>query len=171
MLTLHIHPAVCAGETPPCDSRALSKPQVSLRPAGGGGRGDVRVCSCPSLASLPPGLQLLGPRGGGQAPWSCCPSPWSGEGTPCWEGTPHWALSSSQPGLGWDFQPESLCFLKPFLSENKGTFGNKTQGAQPQISPEAAQPEPEKADINIPGKATLYGRWRELWFLICPLRR
>lgn len=99
------------------------------------------MCACPSLAVPSPRSAAPGAEGG-QAPWSCCPSPWRCEGTPCWEGTPHSSLSSSQPGEGWDLQPESICFLKAFLSGNKGTFGNKTHGAQPQGSPEAEQPEP-----------------------------
>lgn len=137
MFTLYIHPAVL-GKLPLCDSRGLSKPQVSPRPAGamwGGGGGGVRVCALPSLP-VPSSWSAAPGAKGGQTPWSCCPSPWSGEGTP------HSSLSSSQPGVGWDLQPESICFLKPFLSGNKGTFGNKAHGAQPQTSPEAERPEP-----------------------------
>lgn len=73
MFTLHIHPAVL-GKLPLCDSRGLSKPQVSPRPAGamwgggGGGREGVRppqpagpfVLVCSSWGQGGPGpLELL----------------------------------------------------------------------------------------------------------------
>lgn len=71
MFTLHIHPAVL-GKLPLCDFRGLSKPRCLPTLQGW----DVRLCACPSLVVLRPGLQLLGPRGPGPLELLSIPLEW-----------------------------------------------------------------------------------------------
>lgn len=67
-------------------------------------------------------------------------SSWTCSSPPSWVGTPARSAFSPQPGAGGGdlfLVSRNPCLLKSLSPENKRAFGNKSQEALPQSSPEA----------------------------------